>query len=75
MTNLRGELVTLGEIYRQTLTQLDGSRDLDRLTDALLDPLRRNEMILRRDGDASIVSDEAEMRTLLEPALRKVLEN
>jgi methyltransferase-like protein/SAM-dependent methyltransferase len=75
VTNLRGELVTLDEIHRQTLRQLDGRRDLDELIEALMESLRRQEMVLHRDADKSVVTDEAEMRELLGPALQKVLEN
>lgn len=75
VTNLRGELVTLDEIHRQTLRHLDGSRDLEKLIADLMDSLRREEMLLHRDSDKSVVTDEAEMRTLLGPALEKVLEN
>jgi methyltransferase-like protein/SAM-dependent methyltransferase len=75
VTNLRGEAVTLDEIHRQTLRQLNGSRDMSMLIDGLMEPLRRGELLLHRDSDKSVVSDEAEMRGLLEPALRKVLDN
>jgi len=75
VTNLRGELVTLDEIHRQTLRQLDGKRNVAELTEILMGFLRRKELVLRRDGSDSIVSDEAEMRELLRPALQKVLEN
>jgi len=75
VTNLRGELVTLDEIHRQTLLQLDGSRGRAQLTDALLAPIRRGELVLQRDSDKQPVTDEAEMRKLLGPALDKVLAN
>jgi methyltransferase-like protein len=75
VTNLRGELVTLDEMHRQTLKQLDGSRGLAQLTEALLAPVRRGELVLQRDSDKQPVTDEAEMRKLLGPALDKVLHN
>ncbi len=75
VTNLRGELVTLDEIHRQTLRQLDGSRDMDGLIETQMESLRRNELILHRDEDKSVVTAEAERRELLGPALQKVLEN
>lgn len=75
VTNLRGELVTLDEIHRQTVKQLDGARDLPQLVDALMSPLRQGEFVLHRDGDKSVVTDEAEMRRILGPALEKVLAN
>lgn len=75
VTNLRGELVTLDEIHRQTLRQLDGSRGRAQLAEALMAPVRRGELVLQRDGDKQRVSDEAEMRSLLGPAIDKVLQN
>jgi methyltransferase-like protein len=75
VTNLRGELVTLDEIHRQTLRHLDGRRDLSQLTEGLLDSMRRGDIVLHRDADKSVVTDETEMRALLAPALRQVLEN
>lgn len=75
VTNLRGELVNLDEIHRQTLRLLDGRRDVAGMTDGLMDALLRKELVLHRDSDKSVVSDEAEMRALLGPALQKVLEN
>lgn len=75
VTNLRGESVVLDELHRQTLRQLDGSRDPGALSEALLGALRRGELVLQRDSDKSAVTDEAEMRRLLGPALEKVLGN
>lgn len=75
VSNLRGELVTLDEIHRQTLMQLDGSRDLEQLVEALMDSMRHGDMVLHREADKAVVTDEAERRALLGPALRKVLEN
>lgn len=75
VTNLRGELVTLDEIHRQTVKRLDGTQDLGKLTDGLMASLRNGELVLHRDADKSAVTDEAEMRQLLGPALKKVLEN
>ena len=75
VTNFRGETVTLDEIHRQTLKQLDGSRDLARLADAMMESLRKGELTLQRDGDKTPVTDQKEMRKLLGPALEKVLVN
>ena len=75
VTNLRGELVTLDEIHRQALKLLDGARARAQLAEALLVPVRRGELVLQRDSDKQQVTDEAEMRKLLGPALNKVLEN
>ena len=75
VTNMRGETVTLDEMHRQTLRALDGTRDLAALTESLMGALSRGELVLQRDEDKSRVSDEAEMRRLLGPALEKVLTN
>jgi hypothetical protein len=75
VTNLRGESVTLDEIHRQTLKQLDGSRDIARLTDALLASVKAGALVLYREGDKTPVTEEKEMRKLLGPALDKVLQN
>jgi methyltransferase-like protein len=75
VTNLRGELVTLDEIHRQTLTLLDGGHDRAALAEALLAPVRAGELVLQRDSDKRAVTDEGEMRGLLGPALDKVLAN
>jgi len=74
-TNLRGELVTLDEIHRQVLRLLDGRRTRAELIESLLAPVRAGELVLQRDSDKQKVTDEAEMRRLLAPALDKVLAN
>ena len=75
ITNLRGENVTLDEIHRQTLAQLDGRHDVAQIIGALIALLRRGEMVLHRDNDQSVINDEAEMRGILGPALDKVLQD
>jgi methyltransferase-like protein len=75
VTNLRGETVTLDEIHRQALRLLDGTLARAQMTEAMLSPVRRGELVLQRDGDKSPVTDEVEMRGLLGPALEKVLSN
>ena len=75
ITNLRGESIVLDELHRQTLRQLDGKRDLAQITEALLASLQKGELVLQRDSDKSAVTATAEMRTLLGPALEKVLAN
>jgi methyltransferase-like protein/SAM-dependent methyltransferase len=75
VTNLRGETVTLDEIHRQALKQLNGKRDLAQVAETLLGALKGGELVLQRDSDKSAVRDEAEMRRLLGPALDKVLAN
>jgi methyltransferase-like protein len=75
VTNLRGETITLDEIHRQTLRQLDGQRDIARLTDILLASVKDGALVLHREGDKTPVTEEREMRKLLGPALDKVLQN
>ena len=75
VTNMRGETVTLDEMHRQTLKQLDGKHDLGKLTESLMTALKRGELVLQRDSDKAPVTDEGEMRRLLGPALEKVLAN
>lgn len=75
VTNLRGETVTLDELHRQTLKHLDGSRDLARLVDVLMDSVKKGVIQVHRENDKSVVTDEKEVRRLLGPALEKVLEN
>ena len=75
VSNLRGELIAIDEIHRQTLRQLDGSRGLAELVEALMAPVRRGELVLQRDADKQAITDEAEKRKLLGPAIEKVLQN
>jgi methyltransferase-like protein/2-polyprenyl-3-methyl-5-hydroxy-6-metoxy-1,4-benzoquinol methylase len=75
VTNLRGESVVLDELHRQTVRQLDGKRDLAQITEALMAALERGDLVLQRDSDKSKVTESAEMRRLLGPALQKVLAN
>ncbi len=74
-TNMRGEFVSLDEIHRQALKLLDGRRNRSELIEGLLAPVRAGELVLQRDSDKQKVTDEAEMRRLLGPALDKVLAN
>jgi methyltransferase-like protein/SAM-dependent methyltransferase len=74
-TNLRGEMVTLDEIHRQTLRLLDGDKTLPALTEGLIASLKNGQMVLHREGDTATVTDESEMRGILAPALDKVLAN
>ena len=74
-TNLRGEMITLDEIHRQTLKQLDGRTDLATVTEGLIGSLKDGQMVLHRDGDEATITDEKEMRAVLGPALEKVLTN
>jgi methyltransferase-like protein/SAM-dependent methyltransferase len=74
-TNLRGEMITLDEIHRQTLRQLDGSRTLPQVIDAMLGEVKNGVFKLHTEIDKQAVTDEAAMRKLLVPALDKVLRN
>jgi methyltransferase-like protein len=73
--NLRGELITLDEIHRQTLKHLDGSRNLAGLSEILIQALKAGEFLLHPENEKTVITDEAEMRRLLGSALGKVLEN
>ena len=75
ITNLRGEIITLDEIHRQTLRLLDGQKDIPALTDALLALVLNGGLVLQRDSEEKPVTDENEMRGLLASALEKVLAN
>lgn len=75
VTSLRGESITLDEIHRQTLKQLDGTRDIAQINESLLASLKRGELVLHRDNDKATVTDETEMRSLLGAALDRVLTN
>jgi methyltransferase-like protein/trans-aconitate methyltransferase len=75
VTNLRGESIVLDELHRQTVRQLDGKRDLAQVTEALMASLQKGDLMLQRDSDKSTVTETAEMRKLLGPALEKVLAN
>jgi len=75
ITNLRGESIVLDELHRQTVRQLDGKRDLAQVTEALMASLERGDLVLQRDSDKSKVTEAAEMRKLLGPALQRVLAN
>ena len=57
------------------MKQLDGSRDIARLTDALMAAVKAGALVLHRDDDKTPVTEEKEMRKLLGPALEKVLIN
>lgn len=74
-TNLRGEMITLDEIHRQTLRHLNGHADLSNLTERLIGYLQEGRMVLHRDGDKTTITEEKEMRAVLGSALDKVLTN
>ena len=74
-TNLRGEMITLDEIHRQTLRHLDGKTDFPTLTERLINYLKEGRMVLHRDGDKTTITEEKEMRAVLGLALEKVLTN
>jgi methyltransferase-like protein/2-polyprenyl-3-methyl-5-hydroxy-6-metoxy-1,4-benzoquinol methylase len=75
VTSLRGETVTLDEIHRQALRQLDGTKNIAEITEALLTSVKAGVLVLHRDGDKTKVTEEVEMRSLLGTALDKVLMN
>ena len=73
--NLRGEMITLDEIHRQTLRHLNGERSLAQLIDILVGAPKAGEFVLHPENDKSVITEEKAMRNLLESALGKVLEN
>jgi len=73
--NLRGELITLDEIHRQTLRHLDGTHNLADLIAIQMTALKAGEFVLRPENEETVITDEAQMRKLLDSALAKVLEN
>lgn len=75
VTNLRGETVTLDEIHCTVLRHLEGKHDLTQLTGEVLAFLLKGGHQLRREHDNTIVTDEAEMRSLLANVMEKVLHN
>ena len=75
VANLRGESVDLDEIHRQIIRRLDGSADRAQLIEYLVTSLKSGQLLLRREGDDTPVTEEAEIRDLLDPALTKALEN
>jgi len=74
-SNLRGELITLDEIHRQTLKHLDGTHTLADLTEIQVEALKAGDFVLHPENAKTVVTDEVEMRKLLDSALGKVLEN
>ena len=75
VTNLRGEVVTLDEMHRQALLCLDGSNNVAAIAEQLMDSLRSGKLVLHKENDQSPITDEVEMRKLLETALDHVLLN
>jgi methyltransferase-like protein/SAM-dependent methyltransferase len=74
-TNLRGEYLTLDEIHRQTLKNLDGSRSLADLIELSVKALKAGEFVLHPENEKTVITEEPQMRELLHSALGKVLEN
>lgn len=75
VTNLRGETVKLDELHCSVLRHLDGSRELPQLAETVLKFLVDGGHQLRRESDSTFVTDPAEMRALLDSALKKILQN
>lgn len=74
-TNFRGEFVTLDEIHRQTLRRLDGTLTVAALIDVMIQAAKGGEYSLYPEKQPTAVTDEAEMRRVLVPAMDKVLAN
>ncbi|MBM4050369.1 MAG: methyltransferase domain-containing protein [Planctomycetes bacterium] len=75
ITNLRGERVTLDDFHRVLLRHLDGTRDRAQLAEAMVAFLKGGGHVLRREADNTPVTDEAEIRRLLDEATGKALQN
>ena len=71
VTNLRHELVTLGDFERQVLRHLDGSRDRPALVEVLAAQVAQGELTVRQDGQP--VADGAMVRQHLGRALEEQL--
>jgi methyltransferase-like protein/cyclopropane fatty-acyl-phospholipid synthase-like methyltransferase len=74
-TNLRGAMVPLDEIHRQTLKYLDGNRDHAQIIDTLMAALKAGEFVLLPEKEKVAITEETAMRKLLDTAVGKVLEN
>jgi len=72
---MRGEPLNLDETHQLVLRHLDGRTDRTHLIEHLVEYLKSGKHTLRRDGSELAVTNEDEMRHLLEPAVEKVLEN
>jgi len=75
VSNMRGEPLNLDETHQLVLRHLDGRTDRTHLIEHLVEYLKSGKHTLRRDGSELAVTNEDEMRHLLEPAVEKVLEN
>lgn len=75
VTNLRGETIKLDELHCSVLRHLEGRHELPQLAETILKFLIDGGHRLRRESDNTFVTDPAEMRALLIPALEKVLQN
>ena len=75
VSNMRGETIMLDELHRQVLMQLDGSRNRKQLADDLTRFVKSGGHTLTREGSDAPVTDEKEMRELIDSSLEKVLQN
>jgi len=70
-TNLKHELGNLGEFERQILRHLDGKHDKAKLTDMLVEMVTTGVLNAHKDGVK--VTEPAEIRKLISPALDEAL--
>ena len=62
-------------MHRQALLCLDGSNNVAAIAEQLMDSLRSGKLVIHKENDQSPITDEVEMRKLLETALDHVLLN
>jgi len=75
VTSRRGELLELDLIHRRLVRDADGTRTQAELVESLAAHLEVEGHVLRRDGDDTPVTDPAEVRQVLGPAVEKALRN
>ena len=72
LTNLRHYIVNVNDLDRMVLSQLDGSRDVPRLVDAIEKAIDDGDLRLEKDGQAS--ADGINMRGILEQEMPAILQ-
>ena len=75
VSNLRGETVTLDEIHRAVLRNLDGLQDIPAIAETVGRFVSEGGHHLTRESDNSIVTDPVEQQQLLRTALDRILLN
>jgi methyltransferase-like protein len=75
VTNLRGENATLDEFHRQVVSRLDGTRNREQLIEEIMAYLRASGHSLHRADTKTPITDEKEMRVLLDTMVDKAFQN